>query len=371
MSIQDERELRARLGGLLDNIEPRPAPVARSVRRGRGIRVRRWISVAAGLAIIAAGAVLVPRLLVPHHMAPAAPLHYKVTVQQLGAEAHGGVIGAGVTDGKHWQVIASGTGTTTTIMTTGVPSARATFPVPTGSPASFQSEGGGPGNGAVVVLDATVAHNVTAISVSLPDGELLNLQPVAWHGYRWVAVVLPWRVPIVRAVAYSGTTELGYAVPFGDTELTVWWKPGQVPPRRATASIGSGVVDGISWQSTAYAGPWGYCYAFTSGTDCIDSASPQLVPAGQQISQMGCTRLGSHPDSPTAPTESIAAAANDVQKVVLRFSDGSTASFPVRVVGGQRVFGYAVPGHLRVVRSVEYGSAGQVVGSTTGAGWTC
>ena len=81
MSIQDERELRERLGGLLCGIEPSSAPVAGTMRRGKGIRMRRWISAAAGLAVIAAGAVVLPGLLHSHPAGPVAPLHYKVTVQ--------------------------------------------------------------------------------------------------------------------------------------------------------------------------------------------------------------------------------------------------------------------------------------------------
>src|ERR1700752_5334404 len=99
MSVQDERELRARLGTLLDGIEPRPAPVTRVVRLGKGIRMRRWISVAAGLAVIVAGAALIPGFLQAHRVAPIAKLHYKVTVTALGPNAKHGVIAAGVTDG--------------------------------------------------------------------------------------------------------------------------------------------------------------------------------------------------------------------------------------------------------------------------------
>src|SRR5260370_42633867 len=99
MSVQDEDEVRHRLGALLNDVEPGPAPVARVVRQGRGIRVRRWISVAAGLAVIAAGAVVIPGLLLGHTTVPSAPLHYKVAVRQLAQRASRGVIAAGVTDG--------------------------------------------------------------------------------------------------------------------------------------------------------------------------------------------------------------------------------------------------------------------------------
>ena len=91
MSIQDERELRGRLGALLDGVAPGQAPVSQAVRRGRGIRVRRWIGAAAGLAVIVAGAAVVPVLLQAHTATPAAPLHYKVTVTKLGSSTAGGM----------------------------------------------------------------------------------------------------------------------------------------------------------------------------------------------------------------------------------------------------------------------------------------
>jgi hypothetical protein len=73
VSIQDERELAERLSGLLDTVEPRSAPLDETVRRGRGIRLRRRITAAVSLAVIAAGAVLIPAVL--HSRAAAPPLH--------------------------------------------------------------------------------------------------------------------------------------------------------------------------------------------------------------------------------------------------------------------------------------------------------
>lgn len=105
MSIQDERDLRDRLGGLLGGIEPRPAPVTAVVRRGRGIRMRRWASVAAGLAVIVAGAIVLPGLLRAGTAAPAAPRPYTVTVKVLGLTAPAGVIGEGTIGTSRWRVV--------------------------------------------------------------------------------------------------------------------------------------------------------------------------------------------------------------------------------------------------------------------------
>jgi hypothetical protein len=372
VSIQDERELRDRLSGLLNSLEPRPAPVASAVRQGKGIRMRRLVSAAAGLAVIAAGAALLPGLLRAQRVSPIAPLHYKVTVQPIGPHARHGLIGQGVTDGKHWQVIESGSHMFPRVSTRGVDTQWFQGPVgPTqGSPASLVSEPGRSGRTSYALIYGNVSRAVTSLAISLPDGELLSLTPVTRSGYRWVSVVIPDRVRIVRAIAYSGSRELAYAVPFGDTELTSWWRPGQVGPDRLTRSVGSGVVSGIRWRATAHIGPWGYCYTFANGTACWDTTTnPELVRPGHTISYMGCGRLGN--SSPSAPAAGLATAALDVRKVVLSFSDGSTASFPAIEVSGGRVFGYAIPAHLTVVRGTAYNAAGHIVGSTSAAGWKC
>jgi hypothetical protein len=372
MSIQDEQELRRRLGLLLDNVEPRPAPVGRTAAQGRGIRMRRWISAAAGLAVIAAGALVLPGLLAGHRVAPSAPLHYQVTVRPVGANARAGLIGQGVTDGKPWRVVISGTAADLTTSVLGWPSTpMTTAPLATGSPASFQVMSGGPGADNANVISGTVAPAVTAVAISLPDGEIATLTPVRWHQYRFVAVLLPWRVRVVRAVAYAGDREIAYAVPFGDAGLDTWWAPGQAGPRRLTKPIGSGVVAGHSWYATAKIGPWGYCYTTNIASTCVDATTnPQLVSAGQVVNEMSCSPLGGAVGG-VGPAEGFAAAASNVRSIVLRFSDGTDARFPAVLVAGNRMFGYAVPAHVKVVRILAYGAAGQLTGSVSGTGWAC
>jgi hypothetical protein len=365
MSVQDEHELRARLNTLLDGVEPRPAPVMRTVRRGRGIRMRRWISVAAGLAVIVAGAALIPGFLQAHRVAPITQLHYKVTVTKLDSRAR--VIGAGVTNGRRWQVKLSGARGNLTIVPTGGSQMGAT-PTVTGWPVGLQEESGGSGSDAVIA--GTVSKGVTGLDILLPDGEKVKLTPVTWDGYRWIGVELPPDVRIVRAVAYAGGRELAYSVPFGTVELATWWRPGQVPPRRLTKLIGAGRTSGISWRDVAEIGPWGYCFTVPGGGDCIGStASPQLVSARHVIQLMECGPIGGGSAS-AAPTAGQVAAASDVRRVVLKYSDGSTGTFAAADADGWFV-AYAIPAHLSVVSSVEYGAAGQVVGHTGAKTWQC
>jgi hypothetical protein len=331
--------------------------------------MRRWISVAAGLAVIVAGAALIPGFLQAHRVAPITQLHYKVTMTRLGSRAHHGVISTGVTDGHRWQVKLSGSPSGPTVTATGVSGiSSSTGPAPTGWPASF--EGGSNGSRADAMIAGTVSHGVTHLEVSLPDGEMVKLTPVSWDGYRWVAVLLPPDVRIVRAVAYAGARELAYSVPFGTINLATWWRPGQVPPLRLTKLIGAGRTNGIAWRDTARIGPWGYCYTDRGGSDCIDStANPQLVPAGHLIALRECGTLGGGNFS-TGPISGLVAAASDVRRVMLKYSDGSTGTFPAVDADGWLV-GYAIPAHVSVVSSVEYGAAGQVVGHTGAKTWQC
>jgi hypothetical protein len=371
MSLQDERELRDRLGAVLYGIEPGPPPVAGTMRRGQGIRMRRWVSVTAGVAVLAAGAAVLPGLLRGQAAPPVAPRHYKVTVTPIGAGARPGLIGQGTTDGHRWTAVMSVTGRDGVTLTgRGLPgfasyqSAAEQF---SPTPAALTSTGSA---ASAVVEFGTVRADVTSVVISLPDGEDVSLAPVSWHGRRWVAVLLPARVPIVRAVLYTGRGELAYAVPFRDTELDVWWQPDQAGPARLTKTIGSGVVDGQPWRATADIGPWGWCYAIAGGSTCVDSVSnPELVRAGTLVSPLMCGTL----DAPGAQAAraGLAATPPAVRRVVLTYTGGSTATYPTVAVGPSRMFGYTIPAGHKVVGSVEYGAAGQVLGTMPGTTWQC
>jgi hypothetical protein len=60
-----------------------------------------------------------------------------------------------------------------------------------------------------------------------------------------------------------------------------------------------------------------------------------------------------------------------VKNVVLTFADGSRQRLVAVPFGGLRLIGYAVPNRPKVARTLEYGFAGQLVGSTSGADWGC
>jgi len=85
---------------------------------------------------------------------------------------------------------------------------------------------------------------------------------------------------------------------------------------------------------------------------------------------MSCGLLGGGNLS-TGTLSGMVAAASDVRRVVLKYSDGSTSTFPAVEADRNWFVGFAVPAHLAVVSSVEYGATGHVVGHTGGPTWEC
>ena len=371
MSVQDEHELRARLGALLDGIEPRPAPVTRVVRRGRGIRMRRWISVAAGIAVIVAGAALIPGFLQTHRVAPISQLHYKVTVTPLGTNAKGGVVGAGTIGTKRWRVVVNrsqGGGCTSQLYLLTCGSAYIGSVGP--REVSLDSASAG---GTQYELGPVGAH-VTRVVIQLSNGTVLSLRPVSAGGKRWVAVAAPLRA-ITRAVSYVGQSEYQYAIPFdtnGVAGFITWLRPGQAGLPVASRSVGSGELDGVSWHAVVHTGPWGYCAVFSDGSTCVPASSASQLLAGRVVAPFTCSRLYKSSSRKAMEASSgIAAVAPDVKDVVLQFADGGRLRIAAVSVGGIRMLGYAIPQRPKVVRTLAYGIHGQLLQSGSAAGWGC
>jgi hypothetical protein len=279
MTSQGERDIRERLA-VLNAIEPSPAPVHAAVRQGRTIRLRRRVSVAAGLAVVAATAVLVPGVLRHTPTPPTVPPHYSVTVNPPPAGNPHGVIGSGTIDGKPWRVIESGIGKKSVVTGTG----QAYFGAETLSqwPATLQSGG----DKSSVMLFGTLAHSVSRLTFSLPNGTVLDVRPVRWHGQRWFGVMVPQRVPIARAVAYSGGRQVAHAFPFRGSEIVAWLHPGERGPARESFTIASGAINGTQWSIRAEIGPWGYCLVLPGGGDCTGASGP--TPSKAVLAEMSC-----------------------------------------------------------------------------------
>jgi hypothetical protein len=371
VSIQEERELRERLGGLLDEVKPRQAPVIAAVRQGRGIRLRRRIGVGAGLAVLACGAALTPAVLhavssAPPPEAPGIP-HYSVTVNHLPGQARHGVIGSGTEDGHRWQVSLSGRGTNLTAIGTGVTLLGIGPGAGRGDQPVFD---GGFGGSSVGQMALGVSPAVTDVRIILVGGKVLDLTPVRYGGYSWVGLELPAHVHPVRAEAFAGSRELSYSIPaplgFG---LDNWWLPGQEGPARFTRLIGSGTIDGQSWSETARIGPWGYCYQGSTGEVCEDGLHPSPSISRGALSELTCGPIGDAGDA--GPSGGIAAVGLDAREVELHLSGGGTERFPVVNVAGTQMFAFVYPKRQQVTGMTAFGARGQIVATATGSSLTC
>jgi hypothetical protein len=370
MSIQDERDLRGRLGGLLNSVEPVPAPVARAMQRGKVIRMRRWVAGAVGVAVIAAGAVVLPRVIAGHHAAaPIAPRHYNVTVQDIGPTAKGGVIAAGTINHKRWSVVLDrrmGDGCS---------------PMPQRLMCGLMYYGGdmaprdvsldSAGAGGTQFQLGIVGSDVTRVVVRLSNGISLDLRPVSAYGRRWVAVAAPLRT-MVEAESFVGKSEYQHAVPWvtaTDTEFVTWLRPGQPGLPRVSARVGAGNVDGVAWQTSVSVGPWGYCAAFANGGDCVPTTR-SLQPQGIGKPLLAtCGPLYNVSGKQVAASGVVVLPAG-VKNLVLEFSDGSHTRLVAASVAGTRAIGFGLPKRPSVVRAMEYGFRGQLLGSTL-ADWWC
>jgi hypothetical protein len=369
MSIQEDQELRERLDALLGGLEPRPAPVALAMRQGTGIRLRRWGAVVAGLAFVASGAAVLPTVL--HTRLSASPargqVRYSVTVHEPGKDAHAGLIAYGTENGISWQVVISG-GQVTESQGSNETSFSLGSVSPTTSAPVAVLDAGVPGGS--TTLAGPVVSNVTRVAITLPGGRVLVLTPVSYLGQRFVAIVIPTGVPIVRAVAYDGNRELAYSVPYDQVVLADWWRPGRSGPARFTKKIVSGILDGQPWRYVAQFGPWGYCYASASGSECLQGTKPTGTSGpSATVAMIACGAIGN--GRVGNPLSVLASVPGDVRLVALQFSGGSTDDVPAVDIKGVRMIGYVIPDRQRVVRARTYNAAGRMVQSTAGVGLSC
>jgi hypothetical protein len=357
MNSDNEREIRDRLGGALDTIVPASPPVGTVIRQGRTIRVRRRIGMAAGLAVVLGLGAAVPGLSRLATQPPPTQPSYLVTVNPPGRNAPVGLIATGAINGKPWRVSLTGSGDRIMALGPGL----ASFSVATltigGAPVGFNSVG----SSSRTALVAVVAKDVTDVAMSLPGGTVLDLHPVAYRGHRWVAVVVPTRLRIVNAVAYSAGGEIAYAVPYGNNSFIGWLRPGQQGPARATIKIASTIPGGPSSPVHAYVGPWGLCFEGGPIGDCVAGLFP-LIGKGQLTTYMSC--------GPSRGTMIyLGVAAPSVSSLRLRMADGSVATVQPVTVGKSKNYVFAVRKGLRFVHWTAYGASGQQLGA--GRGWTC
>jgi hypothetical protein len=298
--------------------------------------------------------------------------HYSVTVQVLGPTARGGVIGAGTINHKRWRVVLdSAFGTNQ-----GCAAQQyllSCSPNPGIAVGQREASIGEAGEGHTQFEYGIVGSDVTSVVVRLSNGTELDLRPVSAYGHRWVAMAAPVHA-IVEAESFVGGAEYRYAVAYvvgTYSEFVTWLRPGQVGLPRSSARVGSGTLDGVAWHETVSIGPWGYCASVADGTMCMPTATlPQLPRIGKTLLQLTCGPLYTK-SGKRIGAAGVGVVPAGVKNLVLTFADGSQMRLVATYVGGTRPFGYALPNRPAVVRTLEYGFAGQLLGSASGTTWRC
>lgn len=362
MSTGAEQEMRERLSAVLDGITPGPAPVAAVIRRGRTVRRRRIAgATAAALAVVAAVAGLSSLGLRLPSAAPENPRPPVVTVVPPGPGAPAGQIASGTVGRAHWsaRVTAPRKGTTCLIAS----GDTGQFCGLSASPLSPAGLGGGMSAHGYRILGGPVRPRVTRVEVLLADGQRLVLHPAAAYGRRWVAVALPLRTGVIKAVAYHGRAVYRYAIPFTEPGprpfpvFQAWLRPGSAGLPRQVIQIASGTADGHRWSATEYSGPWGLCLVISGGSDCMSGDRPLMDP-GKLTQGIASVPDGVH----------LAVAAAGVASVELDLSSGQQVRVATRAgVAGERFYAYVLPHGTEVAGWTAYGPDGTRLGSGPGS----
>jgi hypothetical protein len=367
LSIDEERELRLRLGNALDEVAPSPAPVAVTLRKGKAIRTRRRVGVVAGLAAAVGIALAAPGLVHLTVRQPPAVRQQKwmLTVNSPGPHPPKGQIASGMINGKRWRITVQGNGSGPNgqciEVDQGNPNSCAPRVTASQDPSAAVNFNYFGQDGMSYVYGVVQPH-VARVIITLANGTKLTLHPYLRYGQRWVAFPVPDALGIADAAAFSAHSELAHAIPFGDT-FTTWLSPGASGLPRATYVIGSGVLKGAAWSDVMHVGPWGYCPTImlpdNTGQTCISARAP-LQPGNSFSYEISDYASG-------AIIEGTASAS--VSYVVGTLSDGSTIRAQAVDTGGPKFWAWAVPHGQRLGRVVFYSASGRQVAAQSGANY--
>jgi hypothetical protein len=115
------------------------------------------------------------------------------------------------------------------------------------------------------LLAGPVSPAVAYLTMRVADGTTYRLYPVAWHGHRYVALVVPWNFRLAQVTAYSPHGELAFAIPYpnigGFPRVVSWLRPGTAVPAVVSAIVAQGYTGGLQgqWGVRVQVGPWGTC----------------------------------------------------------------------------------------------------------------
>lgn len=358
MNGVEERELGQCVGGALTLIKPGPPPTAEIMRQGREIRRRRRAVGAGAVAVVAAAALAIPGLLhgAAHPGQSPGPSARPLTVSRLGPAARDGVIGSGTIGGRPWVVRLAG-GQDPAARTAGLPATARLGTTPASAPVTFA----GAGTGAERLLAGPVGPAVAYLTMQAAGQPVYKLWPVTWQGHRYVGLVLPRNLAVVRFTAYSAHGELAYAIPFPDHGFPLvvsWLRPGAESPVAVSMGVNSsGSSTNRWWSVTARIGPWGTCLVQTAGAGQVSCRPTRAYPPHAVITVMTDRWRGLR--------AGITGAA--VTYIKLKLRNRKTAWLPVIHAGGQGFWALSVLRHPGPVASwTAYDPAARPVAGGTG-----
>jgi hypothetical protein len=378
-------ELRPRVRELLQAVEPPMAPVDAIVRRGRGIRLRRAVTVAGGLGVVAiiAAATLLPSPPAPVPQPPPLP----VTVPASGIAGPDGVFASGTADGHAWRLAAQDIAD---------PGYRC-IPAITVNGTDADLVSPDPGNGADVAIGAA-APGIGFAFVQVPDGieglivdgqesvPAIAVTVCAQH-YRVAGLAYRLKHPPRLTAQYAGpawpktkhSTAGGspdwpavYPLPLisaqppgvaGPQTYGLWnhvREAGTKPTRALLAS-------GTAWSIELIFGAAGDCYQFISpgspGDPETSVCGPISTPEGPET--IMAMPLSYPPVGLKAPTGYAVQVSPDTARLRATASDGSTQLVTPRVVAGRRYAAFVIGTSLRLERLTWLDAAGKAFASTT------
>ncbi|HEX5288207.1 MAG TPA: hypothetical protein VFX25_05010 [Streptosporangiaceae bacterium] len=381
MSTVDEQHVRERLQDALENIEV-PAPPGRAITgRGRRLRWQRRAGAVAGLAVLVALGVSLPRLGSAGTVTPVAagPAGGQVVVDAPpAAPAVDGVIASGTTGGQRWKITLkrdngiSATAPGVTSLSVGYPST---------DPVEFSAGLGAP-HARLLMAVGMVRADVTAVTVQVAGAPSLRLIPVQSLGKRWVGMVVPATLHVTNMIAYGATGAVGHTVPYSpDPDVgfrtLAWLAPGQ--PGQARRSIrlprleaGPGVRAYLDGPTIFQIGPWGECVAqgFIGQPDpCNTSSDPLAIPRGGIFDTINCDGADlADVNAEDAPNPKVAyclaGAAPRVSRIELRLSDGSVHELEPVAVGHIKYLSFALS-QVSLTRWTAFDAAGHQLATGT------
>ncbi len=362
-----DAELRERVRGLLQAVEPPVAPVDFIIQRGRARRLRRAGAVAGGLGL--AGIIAAATLLTSSE-APAPPQPpLPVTVPAAGIAGPGGVFASGTADGHAWRLAVQD------LADPGYPCLSAVTVNGTDADPVEPS----PRNYAAVAF-GPAAPGLGLAFIQLPAvcGLRYRLAGFAYwlaHPPRVTAVGARPGWPKLRTTT-SGTSRdypadyqlppvgsQGQATATSPQTYGIWANVGTPGAETAQGVVASG----RAWSMTVLLDAGGDCYEFTSasapGRPIMGACGPIGTPDGPETIMalpLSYPPAGLH--GPTGYAVEVSPATDHLRATL---SDGSTELVTPRVVGGRKYAAFVVGTSLRLERLTWLDAAGQAFASTT------